>query len=260
MDGSYFCSNILPLDIIPSSQFVPLLQFYTHPSFPPESVLQQIKLSKPRNNQPLVIEPQIYRSRAGRPLPNPLPFLLHKGRSSFMKGTLSAKEAFLIRGKFLPFSYPFRLTVKIRLLKPLHPKVTLWLSFQGFTKRKERKFKLPLCNISVNNLFIRGHYPSAKDSDKSMDRFVFFDAKKKSFFGLEIAFVFRACKLFGERQGFVRYGGDLIVNNEIVNTWESLVDKNMPMVANCLGFCLPEISLVGNMDEGVSSDFLIELC
>ncbi len=151
------------------------------------------------------------------------------------------------------------MSVKIRLLKPLHPKVTLWILFWGYPKQGVSGFTGGLCSILEENGVIKLFSPHAMHNSKQMCR-LSLDLKKESFVAKEreIAFIFRQFKP-PSRQEMVGFQGTLIVNGKEVKKWRSYVGKNMPMVEKCQGFCSPNICLSGEMDEGVSSDFLFEL-
>ncbi len=135
--------------------------------------------------------------------------------------------------------------------------------FSGQNERKETKFRRNLCSLSLKNGFISLSSPHAKDNSTSKERFSFNSkSNNNSFVGkkeLEIVFVYRK-RRHALREGVAVFEGDLIVHGKVVKKWKSIVHEKMPMVAKCRGFCSPYVCLVGKMEEGVSSDFLFDIC
>ncbi len=92
MDGSYFCSSILPLEILPSSKTLPLLQFFSHPSIPPLPILEKVGECHRRRAQFFTI------SSVQRDESDPFPMIVHKGRSTFVKGSVTDGEMLFLVG------------------------------------------------------------------------------------------------------------------------------------------------------------------
>ncbi len=114
MDGVFFTSNILPLQILPHSSATSLVQFLTHPSLPDQNVLDKVTLAKRRDAQSLVIAKA--HPRFEEDPPDPLPIAVNKGHSTFLKGTLGGEEAILFKGRFRSFLEGTMLGMRIRFL------------------------------------------------------------------------------------------------------------------------------------------------
>ncbi len=91
MDGVFFTSKVLPLQILPLSSSIPLVQFFTHPSLPDKEVLDKVTLAKSRGAKSVIIRK--VSQRFGEKLPNPIPIIVNKGHSTFLKGSMSGKQA-----------------------------------------------------------------------------------------------------------------------------------------------------------------------
>ncbi len=251
MDPLFFSSKVLPIQILPHLTSTPLLQFFTSPSIPDQSILEAVGPSKRRDAQSVVFLKG--EKRKDEAFPNRPPIVVNKGHSTFLKGTLTGRQALVFKGRYRPFSQGTTMAIRIRLTAPLKDKLDFFLSLWRSPS------PLPtLCvsrDVETPNV-LTFEYLDPDDEDELLN-IVDFNWKEEFLSIREIVIVIKK-KRAPEDDEAVHFETNLIVNSKRVKRFQYSYLKSSP-AAKLMKKLSWNIILYGYMEEGESAPFLFEV-
>ncbi len=145
MKMEFFCKKVIPLEIMPSSQFAPLLQFFSDPSIPEQSIMDKIRQAKKRKAQSLVFH------RFTTPLPQNQPTVINKEHSTHFKASLFTEER--LAAYFHPVGFGMGKTFAMGVRFPA-PLPTTSSHFRMVFGDPDRDYNLLICQVSPQSIVV----------------------------------------------------------------------------------------------------------